>query len=450
MRKRIVIVGLVLIGVVVGFFLSRSVFNREPEYRGQKLSTWFKQYYRTGRGLRQENDPQHEQAAAALRALGTNAIPFLVRECFTTNQESPFQTNVLTLLATLPGPFRFPAFVPAMTVRQEAASAIGEIKPPAEQLLPVAINWLNDPNQYQRYMAVWLLGRAGEGGEAGVPFLRAKLSSGDPWERTLATLSLDRLGPAARRAVPDLIEFVRTNTRASHYAYRALARVGPQASNAIPVLREKLTAETNDYTRASLATALICIDDRQAEAMAVLKADLANTQDTNTHRQVVHALKDIGTNARPALPLLVAALNDPDMSVWHPALSVLLSLGETNLAISTALEKLKQDDRAARYNAMTFLLRVQPTSAAVMSNLVVEVNELAWGSSAIDEAARLGALAQPVIPRLREIAGSKTNPYRATARKALAIIEADMAEQRAVPDAPVTSRRVRAGTPSDR
>jgi hypothetical protein len=79
------------------------------------------------------------------------------------------------------------------------------------------------------------------------------------------------------------------------------------------------------------------------------------------------------------------------------------------------------------------------------SSLVVELNELVWNNSTIKEAARLGALAQPVIPRLREIAASKTNPFRDAALNALADIEADMVEEREARS--VTSPRAPAGRP---
>lgn len=267
---------------------------------------WFKQYYRSGEYSRHQDEPRHERAAQALRAMGTSAIPFLVTVCFTTNQESSFQTNLMMILANLPEPFGFPPFVPAMMVREEAAVAIGEINPSAKLLLPLVTNRLNDPDKFRRWMAVYLLGRIGEGGEAAVPFLREKLLSSDAQELSLAVLSLNRLGPAAGSAVPELTEFVRTNQLYSvYYACRVLARIGPAASNAIPVLQARLGVETNASKQVSIAVALICIDGRQTRAMAVLQADLAN-QLTNALRHALYALRDIGTNARPALPLLAA------------------------------------------------------------------------------------------------------------------------------------------------
>lgn len=433
MRKRTAIVLIVLFGAVVSLILFRTLPNREPEYQGKRLSAWFKQYYRSGQSSQRPDDPRREQAARALRAIGTNAIPFLVTECFTVIRESPVQTNVLAFLAKLPEPIRFPPFVPAREVQEQAASAIGEIKPPAILLLPLVTNRLNAPDKFQRWMATYLLGKVGEGGEAGVPFLREKLRSADVQESMLAALGLDRLGPMARLAVPDLIEVVRTNSFRpfSYYACRALARVGPAASNAIPVLKERLAAETNASRQLSLAVALVCIDSQQVEAMGFLQAELADNQKTNTHRAVIHALSDIGPNARPALPLLLAALKNNDPGFWHPALFVLLSLGETNLAISSALEKLKQDDPETRFNAMSFLFRTQPTNAAAMSNLVQLVQDPTWTYQAITEAARLGALAQPVIHSLRQIAADKTNAFRDVAKNALRTIEAEADEREA-------------------
>jgi hypothetical protein len=129
--------------------------------------------------------------------------------------------------------------------------------------------------------------------------------------------------------------------------------------------------------------------------------------------------------------LLKTTLRGPDTIASRAALEAMYQLGETNLAISTAVEWLKSDKSATRFNAMRFMLRVQPTHELVMSNLVTELNEMTWGVRIVNDVARLGAPSKPLIPRLREMAASETNPYRQAAREALEIIEADIAAKKA-------------------
>lgn len=430
MRPRWLTVLPALLGIGLLVFLLHPLWRAEPEYRGRKLSEWFKQYYRTGPGSRRPDAGRHAQAARALRALGTNAIPFLVLECFKTNQESAFQTNLLSWLAELPEPLRRPPFVPAAWVREMAARSIGEIKPPAELLLPLVTNHWHDPDPRQRWMAIYLLGNIGAGGETAVPLLREKLRDAVSREAMLAAYSLDRLGATATAAVPDLVELVRSNQNyASILACRALARIGAAAREAVPVLSAQLATETNDNRRAQILIALLCVEGHQSHWLNDLSTIMADDRQLKLQQQLIWALREIGTNARVAVPLLTTALTNADPTFYHPALFGLWNAGETNLALAAAFERLQRDDRVSRNNALQFLLGVQPPNSLVLSNLVIEANELSMGSWAIEEAAKLGARAGPVIPRLRDIAANKTNPFREVARRALATIAAEQAAE---------------------
>lgn len=420
------IVVLVIVAVV-GVMVLRSVFSREPAYRGKKVGAWFKQYYRTGQWSSAKNERRHEEASRAIVALGTNAVPFLVRECFSASRDFSPKTNVQAFLASWRGPVRFPPFVPADMVRQEAADALLKIRPPANLLLPLVTNRLNDPDQVRQRMAVYLLGTVGQGAEAAVPLLRGKFQSEDFQQRVLAVFGLDRLGAAAWPVTADLIEVVRTNGGGpAYYAMRALAKIGPSASNAIPVLKEKFIAQTNLTEQAGIAGALICIDPSSKLAPEFLERRRMYGGPDGV-LPLLFFLSEMGTNARTTLPMLKTILRDPDTVASKVALEAVYHLGETNLAIGTAVEWLKSDKGPTRFNALTFMLRVQPTHELVMSNLVTELNEMMWGVEVVNEAARLGALSKPLIPRLRDMATSETNPYRQAAREALEIIEADIA-----------------------
>jgi hypothetical protein len=51
--------------------------EREPEYKGKKLSEWLMQY-RELSDHRHSDDPEPRQASDAVRHIGTNALPFLL------------------------------------------------------------------------------------------------------------------------------------------------------------------------------------------------------------------------------------------------------------------------------------------------------------------------------------------------------------------------------------
>src|SRR6266404_2982002 len=77
MRQRrvyLLVVVLVVAGVLVAVFARRE---REPEYGGKRLSEWVRQYYQP---RKYGGSPNADiDASSALRNIGTNALPHLVR-----------------------------------------------------------------------------------------------------------------------------------------------------------------------------------------------------------------------------------------------------------------------------------------------------------------------------------------------------------------------------------
>jgi HEAT repeat protein len=276
----------------------------EPRYQGRRVSAWFTQYYRSGQFSSGWDDARQAEAVAALGALGTNALPFLLKECFAERRDPGRFTNVLMALASLPKPFQFPPFVPAAHVSHEAAAAIEIIRPPASVLLPRLTNALASSDHRQRRVALDLLGYVGEGGEAAVPFLVAKLKS-EAWvERMLAAHSLARLGIAAKPALPALIEIVGDAASSSGSLFngcRALGNLGPEATNSLPTLRRRWGTETDPDAKRHLATAICRITVPEPE---VLDSIIAQLSDTLHCRSAIRALGEIGPNAKPAVPAL--------------------------------------------------------------------------------------------------------------------------------------------------
>src|SRR5262249_34652027 len=106
------------------------------------------------------------------------------------------------------------------------------------------------------------------------------LRAPDVAPRREAATALFRLGPAAREAIPALIEALRHDKDpvGRRRAAEALGRIGPAAKEAVGALVEVLQKDPDDTLRYHVAT----------------------------------ALGDIGPEARAAIPALLAFLTDPD------------------------------------------------------------------------------------------------------------------------------------------
>src|SRR5208337_1710337 len=84
-----------------------SLGEWQPTYQGRLVSYWFRQYYRSGAVASDGNVwPRDQQdirkgseAGHALGALGTNALPYLLKVCFSTNQDTYFQIYFHALLS---------------------------------------------------------------------------------------------------------------------------------------------------------------------------------------------------------------------------------------------------------------------------------------------------------------------------------------------------------------
>ena len=85
--KRALAVLLLLIVVFAAWLLTRP---REPEYQGRSLSAWLDDYNRTG-------TEGAEQASTAIRAMGTNCLPYLITHI--KHNPSPWTVKLVLLLS---------------------------------------------------------------------------------------------------------------------------------------------------------------------------------------------------------------------------------------------------------------------------------------------------------------------------------------------------------------
>jgi hypothetical protein len=214
----------------------------QPAYEGKALNAWIDQLQKSPDGARRE------EAEAAIRHIGTNALPTLLGMVRT--KDSAFKKKLLAL-----------------------ANRQTFIKLPLK------------PAEYYR----------------------AK-----------ATYGFGALGPAARPAIPALIELLHDNDREVRaYAAQCLSLLGPEARDAIPTLIRVLNEEGNGYGPVLLNSMLaLGAIHSEPEVVVPLLLEYINggRNDWNYCAPAMDALGRYREKAKVAVPAILPFLNDPDES----------------------------------------------------------------------------------------------------------------------------------------
>src|SRR5262249_10564766 len=197
--------------------------------------------------IRALQDPEKEVRQAAISALGAAgaeaaaAVPDLVALL---PQDGPRGLHVVRPLGAI-GPAAVPALIRALRgrdadVRSRAAQALRLIGPEARAAAPTLVEVLRDPEARVRVRAaeaLWQVARD----PAGAALLPAVRGGGDGALGRDAARVLGQMGPAARPAVPALVEALRDADNATGVLVaEVLGRIGPGAAAAVPALAEAL------------------------------------------------------------------------------------------------------------------------------------------------------------------------------------------------------------------
>ena len=172
-------------------------------------------------------------------------------------------------------------------VRAHAARALGQIGPAAKPAIPALVELLKDPDESIRRQAIAAGLAIHPGPEVAVPLCVKLLEDSDPGVRLRV---MSAIADAGSRAVPGLIVALKKDN-AAYWACLILRNMGPVGKDAVPGLVERLA-------------------DPRPEV----------------RREAALALAAMGEAAAPAVPTLVAALDDKQMAT--PATFALGSIGQ--------------------------------------------------------------------------------------------------------------------------
>jgi len=437
---------LALIILPVGIHLYQT--SREPRYEGKPVSYWFKRYCQTDFviNLRFEE----AEAVEAWRNLGTNALPYLVREALSTRRDTALRTNFYKLLAKLPASWNAPQFVSRDDIRRVAVAAINEINPSGGVILPLVQKALDSKSVLQRRQALEILSDVETGQETLVPAFARALHFPDEDSRDLALEFFQDTGVPTSAAVPDLIDYLKHSETTNHVSRQmaadALGGMGSGAAAAVPVLQEMFETEKIWGWRIGLATALCRIDSRQTNALDFIVAGLGATDDTEpgifryrghrveqgplaTFNPVSYSIQQlgiIGTNAAPAIPALIQALNGTNVLVWITAGPALKSMGAPKeLYLPKLEEKLKLANDGPRASLALFLMDNEPEDHAAQAALIDLIkNGSPYGRMALDVWNQSNHAPREAMPVLQEALKSGNPSWREAAALALKQLEA--------------------------
>ncbi len=261
-----------IILVAIGLFDLKVGFAAEdPSYNGKSVSVWVAQL-----GFKQSQEVR-DQAEEAVRQIGTNSLPFLLRELRVLGQaQRTDRTNF----------YNTPAMVDRMMNVRSAFKTLGSTAKPA---IPELMKLLNDG----------LLPDS-------------------------AAHSLIQIDPQIAS-----VALVKALTNKDHHVSCAAANnlysVATNAEMAVPVLLQTLNDRSPDTNgsrnlRAFSANALGAIGKAPEKTVPALIKCLEQDENPYSRTAAARALAKFGTNAHPALPALrQASTNDPVVRI-RPAM----------------------------------------------------------------------------------------------------------------------------------
>lgn len=251
--------------------------------------------------IKDEDQFIREMSARALLALPPApelAVP--IWEKAFKNMDEKTARNALDALASL-GPIAVPRLIEALrfpSLREEVASVLGRIGPPAA---------------------------------AAAPALTQLITDKDPHVVHAAVLALANIGPAAKDAVPALIKGLEqqgdANSDAADFVF-ALGSIGPDAAKAAPRLLPLLDGSDRNLALISawsLSRMEPTAPNTAAKTVPVLISGLSAT--TPAARQAAaEALGGLGPLAKSALPALAKASADDNQAVRDAATKALAAI----------------------------------------------------------------------------------------------------------------------------
>jgi HEAT repeat protein len=317
-------------------------------YQGKPASYWLDEF-----------DSPTNNSIAAFKAMGSNAVPFLIKVLETKSSKlgeiadtarSKYSQQIPPIVEkSMPSAYRMQAR------REEAAYLIEQIGPEAEAAIPTLLKVFTDQTEDSR------------------------VSQG-------ARSALMAMGEKAATLVPIYLSWLKnTNVDVQIEGAVFLGSVGPKAKSAVPELLQ--AADSNDLQlRWSAAWALWRIDRHTNVALRVFSPGLECTNDLRL--SAFGRFREMGPAARPVAQKIAVALRDEDEQVREAAVRALKEidpallesrLREMNLRttenVAHLIEMIRTGDHPRRYRAIEAIALFGPGAKDAVAALIEAIDE---------------------------------------------------------------------------
>lgn len=270
-KNRLWILGLIAAAIIAAGLVAsrRAKESGEPSYQGKTITVWLQEASRSA--------DDRELTMRAVREMGTNALPFLLREIAqtespTTSRASATVRGVSALQFTTAadrtraallgfealGPVASPAIPALIEMFRDADTSYGGHDPAFQagkalirigaESFPALIAATTHTNEMIRVHACFTLGYSGK--DPGVEALIGRLKDTSRLVRIRAAIALGYLHARPAVAIPALMASLEDEDSAvRHAAAEALAEFGADAEVAVPALRNALAREAKTADR---------------------------------------------------------------------------------------------------------------------------------------------------------------------------------------------------------
>jgi len=258
----------IFVAVIGGILWTALREPREPIYQGKPLSVWLERYVSGGSYVDFRPDSEADEA---VRQIGTNAIPLLLRMVRARDSKTKLALAELLNKQKLVE-IRYPRSWWAAYYQSEVAvQAFGALGANASNADPQLIQtYQENVGPESQLGCLEALGRIGPAANQAIPDLLGALTNVNPVLRWAAVEALVKIHLEPGLLMPILIDGLQGEyVRLRLYSVRALGEFGKEAKAAVPGLTQLLSdPDTNIVTEASNALKAI---DPEAAAKAGVK-----------------------------------------------------------------------------------------------------------------------------------------------------------------------------------
>jgi hypothetical protein len=272
-RVRIALAVLLLAPAGVIAWLVLRPQEREPAFQGKSLSFWLSEYHENFNTGMEEGVKARELAENALRKIGTNAIPTLLK--MAAKRDSFVVTKLVVLWAWqmrevsyLPAWIQFPGWYSnqGAFLNEEAALGFELLGADAQQAVPALIGiyeqGISPQSQDATYRALVAIGPGAL--RMGTPSFLRRATSSDATVRRIAVQALAEVDAEPREVVPALVKALSdTDPIVRLSAATGLGRFGTNAQDGVPAL-DLLLSDPILHLRVAATNALKAIDPEAA------------------------------------------------------------------------------------------------------------------------------------------------------------------------------------------